>query len=244
MTLRVSALFACILLFACPPGTTGGPGGPTPTPDECAEDNDGDGAPKWGADGIDGNEDDDCNDANEDTYPGADELCDGFDNDCDGAVSQAELDHSGDGLADCAYVDCDSMGMTWRHEQHYPEFTADRVHCGECNRLIGDSVCRQTRPLLCINVDGSPNPGLAVTSGEQWASGSIQLTDPIWGCQLTSAQIGDDICAGTFGVDWRMARWGDGDGWGFQAYGDITGEGFNGRFFVNQTEQPANCWDQ
>ncbi len=55
-------------------------------------------------DGYD--EDEDCDDGDAATYPGADELCDGLDNDCDGTVPADETDDDGDGVAECE-GDCD-----------------------------------------------------------------------------------------------------------------------------------------
>lgn len=43
----------------------------------------------------------DCDDEDDDRWPGAAELCDGLDNDCDGVVSDAELDLDGDGFTAC-----------------------------------------------------------------------------------------------------------------------------------------------
>ena len=42
----------------------------------------------------------DCDDSDPEVYPGAEEVCDGKDNDCDG-VSDADFDDDGDGVADC-----------------------------------------------------------------------------------------------------------------------------------------------
>ena len=49
----------------------------------------------------------DCNDAHAAVYPGADELCDGHDNDCDGVVPPDEIDDDLDGFDECSGLDCD-----------------------------------------------------------------------------------------------------------------------------------------
>ena len=51
-------------------------------------------------------DDSDCNDAENTVYPGAAELCDGVDNDCDGVIPEDELDGDGDGYSPCD-GDCD-----------------------------------------------------------------------------------------------------------------------------------------
>jgi hypothetical protein len=74
-------------------GLTGGPTTPT--------DLDGDGF----AEGFD------CDDTDPDVHPGAAELCNGLDDDCDGAVPSDELDGDGDGQATCD-GDCDDADPT------------------------------------------------------------------------------------------------------------------------------------
>lgn len=62
-----------------------------------------------GPEDIDGDgycEPDDCNTTNADVFPGAPELCDGVDNDCNGAVPADEADKDGDGFKVCE-GDCD-----------------------------------------------------------------------------------------------------------------------------------------
>ena len=50
--------------------------------------------------------DGDCDDDDDETHPGAAELCDGEDNNCDGVIQPDELDDDGDGVIECD-GDCD-----------------------------------------------------------------------------------------------------------------------------------------
>lgn len=71
----------------------------------------------------------DCDDTNPMTYPGASEICDGRDNDCDGSVPAGERDGDGDGFMICA-GDCDDSDA-----QVYPG--APGTHQGKDNDCSG-----------------------------------------------------------------------------------------------------------
>ena|GEM_PF-1546529 len=66
-------------------------------------DSDGDGVFVCGPDGVTGTPDDDCDDADSTTFPGATQTCTAADNDCDGVPG--DLDDDGDGSLICE--DCD-----------------------------------------------------------------------------------------------------------------------------------------
>ena len=90
------------------------------------------------------------------------------------------------------------------------------------------------------------------------------MTEPIQGLQIEGVEKANDICSQTFGEGFRMASFHDGKfvvgmdesnyfgdswpqeeqlqtgGWGWYAYGPTQEET---RFWVNISDQPANCWD-
>jgi hypothetical protein len=131
-----------------------------------------------------------------------------------------------------------------------------------CNPYVGDTDCKQVRPILCIRQDGSASNGFDASPGgppyyydafyNGWAKGNIGLTHGILGTSLTSLVVADAACAAELGAGWRMAEHHDGNGgWQWTAYGNLNdvytvngaGHHLTDRFWVYINGQPAgNCW--
>lgn len=63
------------------------------------------------AENFDAEQGGDCDDARDDVFPNAEELCDGRDNDCDGTLDDEGEDADGDDVADCRDTDDDGDGI-------------------------------------------------------------------------------------------------------------------------------------
>jgi hypothetical protein len=133
-----------------------------------------------------------------------------------------------------------------------------RVTCDYCDPYDGDTSCTESRPLLCIRLDGLANCGEPSGFYDGWTGGTVALTPfLVRGTDLTSQAAADAICANTFGVGYRMAEHHDGGGgWQWRAKGSITplstpasthprGSSSNqpNRFWVRIRNQRGNCWD-
>ena len=132
-------------------------------------------------------------------------------------------------------------GLTWVWRSHTG--AVDNVGVDNfSNPYQGDTSCSSALPLLCLRKSGLPPPSYinpSFTNG--WTGGSIQLTSPRFGYELTSRAAADALCANSFGPGWALGEFHDGDGgWGWYAYGAVN---TTGRFWVAIDDQPANPWD-
>ncbi|HBP00472.1 MAG: Regulator of chromosome condensation [Candidatus Uhrbacteria bacterium GW2011_GWA2_52_8d] len=135
--LGFSCLGLALLLVGCVPGTQYDERVIITDPAILASDDDGD--------GYNEEDDGDCNDANASVYPGAGEVCNEVDDDCDGVVD--------DGLNTTTwYLDWDSDGYGSNSEIHID--SCDSVHDGYVT-VAGD--CDDTNPVIHPNASEVAN---------------------------------------------------------------------------------------
>ena len=92
--------------------------------------------------------DDDCDDTDSTSYPGAEELCDGVDNACSGAVPDDEMDADGDAFYACS-GDCDDSNAGASPEQvENTEALCTDGFDNDCNDLtdLDDEACLPFAP--------------------------------------------------------------------------------------------------
>ena len=141
----------------------------------------------------------------------------------------------------CLNLTTEATGMTWKKHEHDDATGTDRVGCGDCDPYYGDTVCSTELPVLCLKVDGAPDPGVGSDYYDGWAAGHIAPTLPIRGDQLTSSADGDALCQTHFGPGWAMAEFHDGGGgWNWNAYGDIDDATTYWVYIDDQAD--GNCW--
>ncbi len=124
----------------------------------------------------------DCNDDNPSTYPGADEICDGEDNDCDGDLDDdvvdgliwyADTDEDGYGHADSTREECTAPDGFVANDDDCDDSSAD-VHPGvdevcneiddDCNGTVDDDAIDGSTWYIDYDSDGYGSPRFSVSS--------------------------------------------------------------------------------
>ena len=145
---------------------------------ECAVDDDG-----WDGDAITGGED--CDDSRDEVFPGAEELCDGLDNDCDGALPDDEADQDNDTYVACTITTWSGSSAVVAGED-----------CDDDNSAVNpgaDELCSTTDDDDC---DGTVNEDDAVDASTWYADtdgdGYGDPTVTTVACDVPSGTVSDD----------------------------------------------------
>ena len=122
-------------------------------------------------------DDTDCDDADATVHPSATELCDGQDNDCDGALPASEQDSDGDGYVTCA-VDAGGWdGST--------SLVGD--DCDDTDATVHPSATE-----LCDGQDNDCDGALTATEQDDDGDGHVECTVDAGGWDGSTALAGDD----------------------------------------------------
>lgn len=136
----------------------------------------------------------DCDDAENTVYPGAPELCDGLDNDCNGQEDDGLtfvnyfLDADNDGFGDGTAINaCESPGSNYVQVDGDCDDTDDTVYPG-ASEIMDDSIDQNCDGIdgyvgvdeiseLIVNIAPNPSNGIVVISFNEFANALIAVTD-------------------------------------------------------------------
>ena len=168
-------------------------------------DSDGDGFGMPGNAGCPGGAQADCDDSDPSTYPGATEICDGIDNNCDGIFMVGEVDSDGDGILDCADTcpldadnDADSDGVCGNVDNCPAAANADQADADSdglgntCDSCPNDADNDADSDGVCGDVDNCP----AADNADQADADADGLGDACDSCanDADNDADGDGVC--------------------------------------------------
>ncbi|MCY1070581.1 S8 family serine peptidase [Nannocystis sp. RBIL2] len=144
---------------------------------------------------------DDCDDDDPASHPGASEVCDGRDNDCDAALPADEADGDGDGVRLCA-GDCDDADPArWPGGEELPDDCIDNDCDGE-----GDPACAPTTGEASSTGETGDAPTGTTSEGASEGSTSAAATSTSDGASDSGAPAsGDGGCGCATASDARSA---------------------------------------
>jgi hypothetical protein len=140
------------------------------------------------------------------------------------------------------------LGMTWALEGAYTDDLGVPVVSvavdAASNPYTGDTAAATALPLMCLRKVGLPAPTPNTFYDpfyREWSGGYLVATAPVFGSMLTSAAVGDAVCAQLAGEGFEFAEFHDaGGGWGILGEGPLAG---GTRYWVWISDQPANPWN-
>ena len=179
--------------------------------------------------------------------------CFGNPSGCDMAIDEVEIFDSALKVSDLQdIVDAGSAGkctpqqrgMTWLAGSVNSTTGTITVGCGSappnrCDPITGDRPCTDTLPLLCFRPSGFPAPA-SVNNNDiynKWSGGIVATSVPVQASMFNgSLSAANARCANEFDSSWRVAKFHDGWGWNFQAYGNVGNP--SSQFWVHSDGQP------
>ena len=124
-----------------------------------------------------------------------------------------------------------------------------QTHAGswQCDPIIGDTLCSEALPLLCILDIDAPVPAL-LDRTRYWSGGVLAKSDPVRGSDLPTIRQAHALCTRTFGPGWRVASYHDGGGSMIEGYGMLlngrTNPAQSNMWLDIKNKPEATCWSR